>query len=150
MSAVFLLSPTLLNTDQLRHQVQDPACGGYVAFEGWVRNENEGHSVLRLEYEAFATLAVSEGNRILSAARERFDVVRIACAHRTGTLNVGELAVWVGVSAAHRAEAFDANRYIIDEIKHRLPIWKKEYYVNGESGWVNCEHCAAVQHQHEP
>jgi molybdopterin synthase catalytic subunit len=64
--------------------------------------------------------------------------------HRIGALAVGELAVWVGVSAAHRDEAFRACRYIIDEVKHRLPIWKKEHYLNGDSGWVNCERCAAA------
>jgi len=64
--------------------------------------------------------------------------------HRIGVLAVGELAVWVGVSAAHRDEAFRACRYIIDEVKHRLPIWKKEHYLNGDSGWVNCERCATA------
>ena len=62
--------------------------------------------------------------------------------HRVGRLAVGELAVWVGVSARHRDEAFRACRYIIDEVKHRLPIWKKEHYVSGDTGWVNCERCA--------
>jgi adenylyltransferase/sulfurtransferase len=66
--------------------------------------------------------------------------------HRVGSLGVGELAVWVGVSAAHRGEAFAACRFIIDEVKHRVPIWKKEHYVDGDSGWVNCERCAAGPH----
>jgi adenylyltransferase/sulfurtransferase len=70
-------------------------------------------------------------------------VARAACVHRVGALAVGELAVWVGVSAAHRGEAFAACRYIIDEVKHRVPIWKKEHYADGDSGWVNCERCAA-------
>ena len=85
-----------------------------------------------------------EGERILAEARQRFGVARVACAHRVGPLAIGELAVWVGVSAAHRGEAFDACRYIIDEVKHRVPIWKKEYYQDGDSGWVNCERCAAA------
>ena len=62
--------------------------------------------------------------------------------HRIGDLALGEMAVWVGVSAPHRSEAFAACRYIIDEVKHRVPIWKKEHYVDGDSGWVNCERCA--------
>jgi molybdopterin/thiamine biosynthesis adenylyltransferase/rhodanese-related sulfurtransferase len=70
-------------------------------------------------------------------------VTRAACVHRVGSLALGDVAVWVGVSAAHRDEAFRACRYIIDEVKHRLPIWKKEHYENGDSGWVNCERCAA-------
>ena len=72
----------------------------------------------------------------------RFGVTRAACVHRVGSLAIGDVAVWVGVSAAHRDEAFRACRFIIDEVKHRVPIWKKEHYVNGDSGWVNCERCA--------
>jgi molybdopterin synthase catalytic subunit len=146
----FRLSESLLLPEQLRAEVRDPGCGGYVAFEGWVRNHNEGRTVLRLEYEAFAPLALREGQRILAQARERFGVVRVCCAHRVGALEVRDLAVWVGVSAAHRGEAFDACRYIIDEIKHRVPIWKKEHYQDGNSGWVNCEQCSAAAHRHEP
>jgi molybdopterin synthase catalytic subunit len=126
----------------LRTALADPAAGGYAAFEGWVRNHNEGQAVSRLEYEAYAELAVKEGERILAEARAHFPILRAACVHRLGALDIGGLAVWVGVSAAHRDEAFAACRYIIDEVKHRVPIWKKEYYVNGDSGWVNCERCA--------
>jgi molybdopterin synthase catalytic subunit len=139
----FSLHASVLQPEQLRGQLQDPACGGYAAFEGWVRDVNEGRTVLRLEYEAFGPLALREGERILAEAQQRFGVARARCAHRVGSLAIGELAVWVGVSAAHRGEAFDACRYIIDEVKHRLPIWKKEYYQNGDSGWVNCERCAS-------
>jgi molybdopterin synthase catalytic subunit len=146
----FGLHDTALQPEQLRRQLQDPACGGYVAFEGWVRDYNDGRTVLRLEYEAFGALALREGERILDEAQRRFGVARAGCAHRVGTLAIGELAVWVGVSAPHRGEAFDACRYIIDEVKHRVPIWKKEYYRDGDSGWVNCERCAAVApHPHD-
>src|ERR1700689_1205827 len=102
MKAEFLLSESVLLPEQLRREVQDPAFGGYVSFEGWVRNDNQGRTVLRLEYEAFAPLAVREGQRILARARERFGVARAGCAHRVGSLGIGELAVWVGVSAPHR------------------------------------------------
>ena len=123
--------------------LRDPTAGGFSSFEGWVRDHNEGQRVLRLEYEAYAELAVKEGSRIVAAAVQRFGVVRACCVHRIGLLEIGETAVWVGASAVHRAEAFAACRYIIDEVKHRVPIWKKEYYANGDSGWVNCERCAA-------
>jgi molybdopterin synthase catalytic subunit len=66
------------------------------------------------------------------------------CIHRVGALGLSDMAVWVGVSSAHRGEAFDACRFIIDEVKHRVPIWKKEHYRSGDSGWVNCERCAAA------
>jgi hypothetical protein len=79
------------------------------------------------------------------------------CIHRVGELALTDMAVWVGVSSVHRGEAFDACRFIIDEVKHRVPIWKKEHYLNGDSGWVNCERCAAAppraeahrEHEHE-
>ena len=126
----------------LRRQLAAPECGGFASFEGWVRDHHEGRRVARLEYEAFEALAVREGERILAEALQRFPVVRAACVHRLGSLPVGEVAVWVGISAPHRAEAFAACRYVIDEVKHRLPIWKKEHYTDGDSGWVNCEACA--------
>ncbi|HEX5460039.1 MAG TPA: ThiF family adenylyltransferase [Steroidobacteraceae bacterium] len=138
----FRFSSTPLDESALRAELIDPACGGYAAFEGWVRNHNEGLRVRRLEYEAFEPLAIKEGERILAEAIARFGVEHAACVHRIGALAIGENAVWVGVTARHRDEAFRACRYIIDEVKHRVPIWKKEHYENGDSGWVNCERCA--------
>jgi adenylyltransferase/sulfurtransferase len=134
----------------VRAALANPEAGGYAAFEGWVRNHNEGLAVTRLEYEAFEALAVKEGARIIAEAKRRFPILDAACVHRVGSLAIGDLAVWVGVSAHHRDEAFAACRYIIDEVKHRVPIWKKEHYVNGDSGWVNCERCAEHVHEHEP
>jgi molybdopterin synthase catalytic subunit len=150
----FSFSAVPFSPEGLRASLADPACGGYASFEGWVRDHNEGRRVLRLEYEAYEALAVKEGERIVAEALERFGVRRVACVHRVGDLAIGEVAVWVGVSAAHRDEAFAACRYVIDEVKHRLPIWKKEHYPGGDSGWVNCERCAqpapqAHGHRHE-
>lgn len=142
----FEFSRVPLEPASLAAALADPACGGYASFEGWVRNENEGRRVLRLDYEAFETLAVREGERIISEAIERFGVRGARCVHRIGELGLGELAVWVGVASGHRAEAFAACRYIIDEVKHRVPIWKKEHYADGDSGWVNCERCAEAAH----
>ena len=150
MNAPFTFSAAPLDPAALQRGLRDARCGGFAAFEGWVRNHNEGHAVTRLEYEAFAELAEKEGARIVQAAIEKFGVTRAACVHRIGSLAIGDIAVWVGVSAVHRDEAFRACRYIIDEVKHRVPIWKKEHYVNGDSGWVNCERCAAPPaHEHE-
>jgi molybdopterin synthase catalytic subunit len=88
----------------------------------------------------YAALAQSEGETILAEARERFGDIDAIGVHRSGRLAVGELAVWVGVSSPHRDAAFGACRYIIDAIKHRLPVWKKELYVEGDSEWVVCSH----------
>jgi adenylyltransferase/sulfurtransferase len=142
--APFSFSSEPLDTAALQRELHDDSCGGFAAFEGWVRNHNEGHAVTRLEYEAFAELAQKEGARIVQAAIEKFGVTRATCVHRIGSLAIGDVAVWVGVSAAHRDEAFRACRFIIDEVKHRVPIWKKEHYANGDSGWVNCERCATA------
>jgi molybdopterin synthase catalytic subunit len=139
----FRFTQTAIDTDQARRELQDLGAGGYASFEGWVRDHNEGQEVTALEYEAFQELAVKEGDRIVVEALRRFPVKHALCIHRVGSLGLGEMAVWVGVSSAHRGEAFDACRFIIDEVKHRLPIWKKEHYRNGDSGWVNCERCAA-------
>lgn len=144
----FSFSQSALQPESYRAELADPAAGGYTAFEGWVRNHNEGLAVTRLEYEAFESLALKEGERIVQEAVQRFGILKAACVHRVGSLEIGELAVWVGVSSRHRAEAFAACRYIIDEVKHRVPIWKKEHYVNGDSGWVNCERCAEHAHAH--
>lgn len=161
MSGAFRFSETALDIAALQRDLRDDTCGGFAAFEGWVRNHNEGHAVTRLEYEAFAELAEKEGARIVDEAIARFGVTRAACVHRVGSLAIGDVAVWVAASAAHRDEAFRACRFIIDEVKHRVPIWKKEHYVNGDSGWVNCERCAthanadehdhpAQNHSHDP
>ncbi len=135
------VSAELIDVEALRESLFDAGAGGFCSFEGWVRNRNEGRDVLRLEYEAYEPLAISEGQKVLDEARQKFPYLRARCVHRVGTLEIGELAVWVGVAAAHRDEAFKACRYIIDELKVRLPIWKKEYYADGDSGWVNCERC---------
>jgi molybdopterin synthase catalytic subunit len=126
-----------LDTAALQRELRDHGCGGFAAFEGWVRNHNEGHAVTRLEYEAFAELAEKEGARIVQAAIENLGVTRAHCVHRLGALAVGDVAVWVGVSAAHRDAAFAACRFVIDEVKRRVPIWKNEHYADGESGWLH-------------
>lgn len=140
--SMFTLSDRNLDVEELKQGLQHGGAGACVTFEGWVRDENEGKKVLRLEYEAYPAVAMLEGTRIVQDAVARFGLKHALCVHRLGNLEIGDLAVWVGVSAPHRGEAFDACRYIIDAIKHTVPIWKKEYYRDGDSGWVNCERCA--------
>ena len=135
---MFRISATPIDAVALQRALGDPRAGACVTFEGWVRNRNEGQPVTSLEYEAYPALAVSEGERILNEARERFDLLGAAAVHRIGHLQLGDLAIWVGVTAEHRGAAFEACRYIIDEAKARLPIWKKEHYVSGASAWINC------------
>ena len=134
----FALSEQVLDPVALGQALLDPSAGAAVTFEGWVRNHHGDVPVTALEYEAYAPIAEAEGLRILDEAAARYEIVAAFGRHRTGLLAIGECAVWVGVSAAHRGAAFDACRYIIDELKARVPIWKKEHYVDGPSGWVNC------------
>lgn len=147
---MFALSGEPLDPEALKEALRDGACGACAVFEGWARDNNEGRAVRRLGYEAYEVLAISEGARIIEEARAKFGVNHARCVHRVGMLGIGETAVWIGVSSGHRGEAFEACRYIIDEIKHRVPIWKKEYYEDGDSGWVNCERCAAAPHDAQP
>lgn len=135
---MFTISDTSVDPAALQRTLCDPRAGACVTFEGWVRNRNEGQPVLSLEYEAYALLAQTEGEKILAEARARFALVSAAGVHRVGQLQLGELAVWVGVTAEHRGAAFDACRYVIDEAKARLPIWKKEHYASGATAWINC------------
>jgi molybdopterin synthase catalytic subunit len=139
----FDLSDRPIDSATLSRGLADASAGACVTFEGWVRNENVGRPVQRLDYQAYSPLAQSEGERILGEAKQRFALVDAACVHRVGTLAIGDLAVWVGVSAAHRDAAFAACRYIIDEVKQRVPIWKNEHYASGESGWLHPDNTPA-------
>jgi len=125
----------------------DPRAGAFAAFEGWVRQSNAGRQVCGLRYEAYVELAEREGGEIVQEALARFPILDARCVHRIGELGIGDLAVWLGVSSGHRGPAFDACRYIIDEVKARVPIWKHEYYVDGDSDWL---HPASEKSQQTP
>lgn len=125
--------------------------GGIVTFEGRVRNDNHGRKVEKLEYEAFPEMAESEGMKIINEAKSKFSIEEAYCVHRTGTLGIRDLAIWIVVYAKHRDAAFRASEYIIDQVKTRVPIWKKEFYVDGKTDWVKCLSCAAkgiAHHDH--
>ena len=134
---MFDLSPDPIDAAVLQKKLHDGSAGACVTFEGWVRNRNDGRAVRALDYEAYAPLAKKEGDRILAEAQAKFSLVAATAVHRVGALRLGDMAVWVGVSAKHRGAAFDACRYIIDEAKGRLPIWKREHYADGSIEWVN-------------
>jgi molybdopterin synthase catalytic subunit len=112
-----------------------PHSGGIDVFIGTVRNETKGKKVVRLEFEAYEPMAVKEMNKIALDVFSKWPVQKILIHHRTGVLEVGEIPVVIAVSAAHRAAAFDACRYIIDTLKQTVPIWKKEVFEDGEI-WV--------------
>jgi molybdopterin synthase catalytic subunit len=135
---MFKISTAPIDPAALQRSLANVQAGACVTFEGWVRNRNDGQAVRALDYEAYVPLAEKEGERILAEVRGKFPVLAAMCIHRVGALQLGDLAVWVGVISEHRGAAFDACRQIIDETKSRVPIWKKEYYASGETGWINC------------
>ena len=121
----------------LTREVSAEDRGAVSIFLGTVRNSNEGRPVNGIDYSAYDAMAVAEMTRIADEAVARFRGVRIAVEHRTGTLEVGDVSVAIACAHAHRAEALDANRYVIEELKRRVPIWKREHYVDGTSEWVD-------------
>ena len=146
---MFFLTDKKIDRSVLEEMISNDAAGAIVVFEGRVRNRNDGRQVTQLEYEAYATLVEKEAEKIVLETRDKFDIVSVACAHRIGALSIGETAVWIGVCSEHRDEAYQASRYLIEQIKHRLPIWKKETYIDGTSGWVNCQSCSQGAHEAE-
>ena len=110
-----------------------------MVFEGRVRDHNLGRDVRSLEYEAFDEMAIKTGNEVLDEARSLFPILNVSCVHRTGHLRIGDIAIRVEVAAAHRKAAFEACGWIVDEVKKRVPIWKKEHYADGDSGWIGTE-----------
>ncbi|THU70437.1 hypothetical protein C4D60_Mb08t24980 [Musa balbisiana] len=129
-----ILEPSSGPIDLARYvdYVRDPAAGAIATFEGTTRDTFEGKRVVELRYEAYVPMAARRLAAVCAEARAAWPVLRVAVAHRLGTVGVGEASVFVAASAVHRAEAMAACRYVIDEVKASVPIWKKEVYENGE------------------
>jgi molybdopterin synthase catalytic subunit len=132
------LTDAPIDPGDLVRQVSHAGAGAVCTFIGTVRSPNQGHEVLRLEYEAFASMASQELQAIGAHIEEHWPGCRVAAVHRIGRLQPGEVSVAVAVAAAHRAEAFEACRFAIEELKARVPIWKKEIWANGET-WVEAQ-----------
>ncbi|MGE3128249.1 MAG: ThiF family adenylyltransferase [Fimbriimonadaceae bacterium] len=129
----------IVRTPIVAQVLEEAGAGGIATFEGKVRNRNDGREVKHLEYDCHFTLAEAEGSRILTAAVEKFGLIEAKAVHRVGTLEVGETAVWIAVAAGHRKEAFQACSYILEEVKARVPIWKREHYADGSSEWLGVQ-----------
>lgn len=136
----FFISAEPIDCTSLSKTLKNESSGAFASFEGWVRNKNEGLPVTALEYEVFHDLAITEGQKVLEEAISRFELTDAMAVHREGRLALGDCAIWIGVTSPHRHEALSACRYIIDEVKHRLPVWKKEHYAGRDPQWVNCQH----------
>ncbi|MDB5155759.1 MAG: moaE1 [Mucilaginibacter sp.] len=129
------LSVSTLNVMNCVDWVMSPECGGIDVFIGTVRNATKGKAVVKLEFEAYEKMAVSELEKIADQASTKWPVQKILIHHRTGVLQIGEIPVIIAVAAAHRDAAFEACHYIIDTLKQTVPIWKKEIFEDGEV-WV--------------
>lgn len=143
---MFKIVDTPIRHDDLISKVEDNKAGAIVFFDGRVRNHNEGHEVSSLEYQSYEAMAEKEGLKIIKEAQHIFEFHHAYCVHRVGHLQVGDVAVWVAVSSSHREVAFEACKFIIDEVKARVPIWKKEHYVNKTPEWIACHQCSKHSH----
>lgn len=132
-----------IDLGRLHAAVEAPDRGGVAAFVGLVRDHHQGRAVLRLDYSAYGPMAEAECGRIVAEAEARW-AVAVALQHRVGALAIGDAAVAVVVASAHRDEAFAACRHVIEEVKRRVPVWKREYYADGTVAWVDPS--AAMQH----
>ncbi len=124
-----------LHTEEAVTAVESPEAGAINVFLGVVRNNNIGRSVQYLEYDAYPSMAEKVMAELAAQAKERFGLIDVAVLHRTGRLEIGETSLLIAVSCGHRAESFDAGHWLVDEIKKRVPVWKKEVWDNGEA-WV--------------
>ena len=135
---MFIIQETPIDTISLRNSHQDPKNGAFVAFEGIVRADSHDNSQVNgLLYHADKEACAAEGQTILKEVLSLFPLTHAACVQRIGKLNVGDIAIWIGVWAGHRDEAYKGSRYIIEEIKKRLLVWKKEFHADGSSKWVH-------------
>lgn len=133
--SLIAITPEPLDRAAVERFLEDPAAGARVIFEGIVRNHHDDRPVLHLEYEAYEEMALRQIEAIAGAITRRWPTYRVAIVHRVGHLEIGETAVIVGVSTAHRADAFEACRFGIDQVKADVPIWKREFYADGTSSW---------------
>ena len=139
MTAAILVTEAPLDAAALRQAALDPGAGAVLLFEGCARDQHQGRPVAQLAYEAFVPMAEAELARIREQAMARFGLLRCLVHHRLGPVPVLEAAVLVAVASPHRAEAFAAAAWIMDRIKERVPIWKRERYADGEQTWVEGE-----------
>ncbi len=140
MTSNFRLTDDVLDVANV-YAIADRACNGAVVMmSGMVRDQTGGRAVDYLDYQAYESMALRVFQNISDRCHAKFpDITQVVIHHRLGKLKIGEISVLVAVGSPHRAEAFDACRYAIDTLKIDAPIWKKEFWVDGVSSWVNCQ-----------
>jgi molybdopterin synthase catalytic subunit len=135
---LILLVHERIDANALVGHVRTGGDGAIVTFDGCVRNQSHGRRTLYLDYEAYESMALAKMGEIAGEVHAKFEIDRVAIAHRLGRLEIGETSVFIAISAPHRAAAFDACRYAIDTLKGTVPIWKKEYFEDG-AVWADGE-----------
>ncbi len=135
---LFRVTLDTLDLQELLAFVGDPGAGAIATFIGTARNHNEGRTVISLEYEAYPEMAEKELRRLGQEAEERWEICRMAIVHRIGPVQIGEASVMIAVSSGHRQDAFAACRFAIEEVKKRVPIWKKEIFEGGKV-WIGTQ-----------
>ncbi|MDJ0838668.1 MAG: molybdenum cofactor biosynthesis protein MoaE [Acidobacteriota bacterium] len=138
-----------IDTEQMNRDAGHEECGAVLTFSGTVRNHHMGRQVVKLAYEAYDGMAESEMRKVVERAREQWpDVKKVQVVHRFGEMPVGTSSIYITVATPHRPEGFEALRYIIDQIKRDVPIWKKEFYQDGETDWLHPEDGCCGHHLH--
>ncbi|MBI3073312.1 MAG: molybdenum cofactor biosynthesis protein MoaE [Deltaproteobacteria bacterium] len=138
MDAVSRITSEEIHAEAVEREVAAAGLGAVVTFTGRVRDENEGHAVTRLDYEAYPEMAAAKLAEVVETVKARWPGVRVALRHRVGALAVGDVAVVIAVAAPHRREAFEACAFAIDHLKETVPIWKRETGPDG-THWVGCK-----------
>ncbi len=138
ISQGFALLDKPIDDRRLKQALLNANCGALATFEGWVRNHNNARPVSHLTYYGYEKLALNQGKKLIDEAYARFDIEQVVAIHRIGELALGDMAVWIGVTAQHRYPAFDACRWLLDAIKADIPVWKQEFYTDSnESLWLS-------------
>ena len=133
----FALSDVAIDDGVLKSYLMDDGAGALVTFEGWVRNHNNARTVTGLTYYGYEQLAINQGALMVAQAKAKFDITHAIAIHRIGKLAIGEMAVWIGVCAAHRTPAFNACEWLLNAIKAQIPVWKQEFYDDNSSLWLS-------------
>lgn len=134
----FALLDKPINDRRLKLALLNDQSGALATFEGWVRNHNNARPVTKLTYYGYEKLASNQGEKLITQAKQQFDIINAVAIHRIGDLAIGDMAVWIGVTAHHRYPAFDACRWLLDAIKADIPVWKQEFYADSEESlWLS-------------
>ena len=134
----FALLDKPIDDRRLKLALLNDQSGALATFEGWVRNHNNARPVTKLTYYGYEQLAINQGEKLITQAKQQFDIINAVAIHRIGDLAIGDMAVWIGVTAHHRYPAFDACRWLLDAIKADIPVWKQDFYADSEESlWLS-------------